>query len=415
MQAGIALLLAVFLGPAARAEPAADSGHFLLATDRLLGDPWGARSRLRELGVDLQLLYNQFLAWKPRGGGVDAGSSTGHSGSYDFFGLVDLESLAGWRGGELLLHVKGQYDDNLNADVGALSDPIDDADFDEPIYVDELWFQQRFWRDRLRLRLGFLEQQTVFDRNAFANSEDRQFMSSFLDNGAVVPLPNGLGATVIVAPTPGLEIAAGCADADNVPLKAGFDTFFDGADSLTGYLELTLRPHEWGGFAGLPGAYRVGAFYDGRQLAEFGTGSAASGPRRSRGHPGAYLSFDQVVWRGDGGDSPELGLFGRFGYADPDVNRVAWFWSLGAQYQGPFPGRTGDRMALGVYQAIRSARYRAAVDPAFDLETGIELYYHVQVLPWLAITPDFQYIVDPGAAGAADDAVVATLRFRVGF
>ncbi len=39
----------------------------------------------------------------------------------------------------------------------ALSNPIDGADFDEPIYVDELWLEQSFLRDRGRFRLGFLE------------------------------------------------------------------------------------------------------------------------------------------------------------------------------------------------------------------------------------------------------------------
>jgi hypothetical protein len=42
----------------------------------------------------------------------------------------------------------------VNRDVGAISDPIDDADFDEPIYVDELWAQQSLLGGRLRIRAG---------------------------------------------------------------------------------------------------------------------------------------------------------------------------------------------------------------------------------------------------------------------
>jgi porin len=413
--AGFTALAAALFSAAAGAEPTTALGHHLLHGDRLLDDPAGGRSRTEGLGVTLQLFYNQYLSWKPAGGGAISDAKTGHSGSYDFIGLVDLEALAGWLGGEFLLRVKGQYDRNVNAAVGALSDPIDDADFDEPIYVDELWLQQRFWRDRLRLRLGFLEQQTLFDRNAFANSEDQQFMNSFLDNNAVVPLPNGLGAAFIAAPTPGVEIAVGGADADNLPRQPGFDTAFDSIDGITAYLELTLRPPAWGVLDGLPGAYRLGMFLDGRELTEFGSGDGATDPRRTRGHLGAYLSFDQVAWREKDRDLQGLGLFGRFGYADPDVNRIAWFWSLGLQYQGPIPGRDADRIGLGVYQAIGSSRYRAEVDPGFERETGIELYGRIQALPWLALTPDFQYIFDPGANGSADDAVVATLRLRVSF
>ena len=88
----------------------------------------------------------------------------------------------------------------MNADVGALSDPIDDADFDQAAYVSELWAQQAFLDDRVRLRLGFLEQQTLFDRNLYANSEDRQFLNTFLDNNAVVPLPNVTAPASVAAP-----------------------------------------------------------------------------------------------------------------------------------------------------------------------------------------------------------------------
>jgi porin len=409
--AGLAVLCGALTAPPAHGKDAADRGGSLLQRGRLLGDPGGGRGRLEELGVALQFFYNQYLAWKPSGGGVDDDSATGDSGSYDFFTRLDLEELSGWRGADFLLHVKGQYDDNLNAEVGALGNPIDDADFDEAVYIDELWIQQELWRERLRLRAGFLEQQTLFDRNAYANSEDRQFLHTFLDNNAVVPLPNGLGAALILAPTPWLEVAAGVADADNTPRHAGFDTAFDDLESLTGYLELTLRSGLPSARGPLAGAWRLGLFLDGRDQTVFGR----TPPDEDRGHLGAYLSFDQALFREREAGPQGLGIFGRFGAADPDVNRIAWFWSLGAQYQGPIPGRDDDRIGLGMYQAIGSHRYGHRVDPDFDRETGFELYYRIAVLPWLAVTPDLQYIVDPGADGVADDALVAVLRLRVSF
>jgi porin len=320
---------------------------------------------------------------------------------------VDLDELLGWRGGDFLIHVKGMYDDNLNGDIGALSAPIDDADFDKSIYVDELWLGQAFFDDRVRIRLGFLEEQTIFDRNAFANSEDRQFLTTFLDNNAVVPLPNGLGATVIVMPVPWLEIALGAADADNRAGDAGFDTAFDGIDSITAYLELKLES-PWTG-RGLPGHTRLGAFFDGQKKLDFRSGHA------ERGHFGAYLSFDQLVWSETAASAQGFGLFARAGYADRDVNRIAWFWSIGGQYLGLLPGRDADVVGLACYQAIGSDVYRDKVNSKFDYETGIELYYRIAALPWLAITPDFQYIIDPGATGAANDVFVGTLRMRVTF
>ncbi len=420
--AGAGLLVALAAPAATRAEPAEPPdparrlARHLLDSRRLLGDPGGQRSRMELYGVELRLFYNQFLAWKPRGGGVNEDSEVGHSGSYDFFTRLDAEELVGWPGLDLVLHVKGQYDDNVNGDVGALSDPIDDADFDEPIWVSELWFEQSVLENRLRLRFGRLEQQTLFDRNAYANSEDRQFATTFLDNNAVVPLPSGLGAALIVAPLPSLEIALGAADADNGVRSAGWDTAFDGVDSLTGYLELTWHARIPSPTGALPGSYRAGMFVDGRKLEMFGRTDAETGlPRTERGHLGAYLSFDQLALREAAESAQGLGLFARFGYADPESNLIAWFWSAGFQYVGALPRRDLDVLGLGVYQAIGSEDYRDEVDPDFDQETGLELYYRIAALPWLTVTPHFQYFFDPGASGDADDTAVGILRFRVTF
>ncbi len=421
MKLGAVLVLAA-LGPGlaagARADPAAAASEpaanwslrrHLRESPQLLGGPDGWRSQLERRGLSVWMFYNQTLSWKPAGG-AEPGSTGGHSGSYDFFALAHAEESIGWPGLDLLLHVKGFYDRNVNADVGALGDPIDDADFDQPAYVSELWAQQAILDDRVRLRVGFLEQQTLFDRNLYANSEDRQFLNTFLDNNAVVPLSNGLGAALLLAPVPWAELALGVVDTDNVITRSGFDTTFDGFDSLSGYAELALRAKLPGREGGLSGSYRVGVFLDGREKRVFGR------PARSeRGHVGVYLNFDQQVLREAGAWDQGLGLFGRFGAADEDVNRIAWFWSVGLEYRGLLPGRGADVLGLGSYQAIGSDRFRDRVDPDFDRETGIELYYRIAVLPWLDVTPDAQFILDPGARGTARNAWVFSLRLRVHF
>lgn len=402
----------------AGAEPGSASGlrHHLATSPQLLDDPGGVRSRLELLGVSLQLFGQEYLGWKAPGGGARSHGAFGDSGSYDLFGLVDAGELAGWRGLELLVHAKGLYGRNVNDDVGALSDPVDDADFDAPIYVDELWLEQAAFGDRVRLRIGMLEQQTLFDRNAYANSEDTQFMTTYLDNDGIVPLPRGLGAALLVTPVDWLDVVVGAVDAENTSRSAGFDTAFDGFDSLTGYLELRFRSRLQGRAGPLPGSWRFGAFIDGRDRTLYSKTQAGTGqPIGERGHPGAYLSFDQLAYR-EGPESEQgLGVFARVGWADPDANRIAWFWSFGASYLGLVPGRDADVLGLGAYGAIGSERYRERVDPDFRGETGIELTYRIALLPWLALTPDVQVIVDPGGDRSADDAVVAVLRARVSF
>lgn len=385
----------------------------LRTAPRLLGDAGGPRRRLEDLGIEVQLFYHQVLAWNADGG-ADPDGEAGHSASYDFLTRARLEPPAGWEGLELLLHVKGQYDRNVNAAVGALSDPIDDADLDEAIYVSQLWIQQSFLGDRARLRVGFLEQQTFFDRNAYANSEDLQFLSTFLDNDPVVPLANGLGVSLLLLPARWIEIAAGVADADNVPRRAGFETAFDDFESLHGYLELAFRPRLPIGGRGRPGTFRIGGFRDGRDRVLFGRVDAMGRPRSERGHWGAYLSADQELYGApEGGGS--LGAFARVGWADGDASRIEWFGSAGLELRGFLPGRDRDVAGLAGYQARISDRLRAAGSRDLDRETGFEAYCRIAALPWLDVTPDLQYILDPGADERVDDAWVVTLRFRVTF
>jgi porin len=402
---GAALLLP---GPAAAEAPLVRAAGHARSAPRLLGDPAGLRGRLERMGLSLQLYYQQFLAWKPRGGARREGE-TGHSGSYDLIARADLEELAGLRELVAYLQVKGQYDRQLNREVGAFSDPTDDADFDEDVYVDQLWLEQGVAGGRVRLRAGLLELQTSFDRNAYANSEDRQFMGTALDNDPLVPLPNALGAVLVVAPWPWLELAAGVADADNLSRHYGFDTLVDDADSLSGWLEATLHVELPGPGGALPGTLRIGGFRDGRELAEHGSGD------RERGHLGGYLSLDQALWREAGDAAQGLGFFARAARADPDFAASEWFWSAGLEWTGALPGRDRDALGLGIYQLVASPRLREARPGAFHRETGVELYARLELLPWLAVTPDVQYIVEPGAVPSAGDAVVVQLRVRMSF
>jgi porin len=220
---------------------------------------------------------------------------------------------------------------------------------------------------------------------------------------------------LIAAPFAWLDVAAGAVAAALGPRRTGFAGSFEDLDGVVGQLELGFRVR-LGGARALPGSYRLGAFVDGRQRPVFGESDPVTGaPSFERGHPGVYASFDQLAFREAPESEQGLSLFARLGWADPDTSPVAWFWSLGLQYRGLLPGRDEDVLGLGSYQAIGSGDLRRAGDARFDRETGVELYYRIGLLPWLALTPDVQYVVDPGATGRDADAVVAALRFRMSF
>jgi len=168
----------------------------------------------------------------------------------------------------------------------------------------------------------------------------------------------------------------------------------------------------------LPGAYRLGMWYDPQRKDRFF--NDLGGRRRTvpvkTDDVGFYLSFDQLVFKevpAAAEDSQGLGLFLRYGFAHGDVNAVENFWSLGAQYQGLIPTRDDDVLGFGVAQGILSEQLRkTGADP--DRETVLELYYNALVFPWVTVTPDFQWILNPGGENGRD-AFVAGMRVQMSF
>ncbi len=381
---------------------------WLVNTDRLAGN-WGAvRATLEDRGVRFSLYYNHFYAYK-NGGGLDRTGSGRHSGSVDLFGQVDFESM-GIPGGEALIHVKNNWSENINRRVGALGDPIDDADDDLAIYINQLWYQQSSTGRKVQFRIGYLDQQTILDRNAYANSEDKQFMNTYLDNNsAIIPLAIGPGAAVFFNPTHWLSFVVTASDAEARPFRFSFDTAFDGDLEYFTYFEtdLKLRLPSRGG--PLVGNYRFGLFLDPRDRIVFGSS------RTDRQNEGFYLSFDQMVYGETAGSDQGLGLFSRYGWRPGDVNRIEHFWSAGAQYKGLAPNRDQDVLGFGVYSAIGSDTYRDQINPDFDRETGYEVYYAVQLAPAIALTPALQYLRQPGALKSRRNVFVFALgaRFRL--
>lgn len=362
------------------------------------------RDHWEERGVrwDAYFLYYQGGLLR---GGLDAPAHRG-SASFDLIGRVNLERLAGLKGLDFLTHLKSTYGQNINPRVGARSQVIDDADYTEWFWIDQVWLRQSLLDRRIQLQAGYLDLQTVLDRNAYANSEDKQFMAQYLDNNnAIIPLKVGLGAALYLQPAPRWEIRFGFADADNRTRHVGLDTFFDGRDSFVWFLQTGVQTR----LGDLPGNYRVGAYFDERAATVFGGGATQSG------HAGMFLSFDQAVFNETPDGRQGLGAFVRYGWHDGDVNRFAHFWSMGFQYDGLLPGRDEDRWGAALYSVHASDRFRAAVNPGFSRETGYETYYRMQLSPWMTLTPNVQYVVNPGGSNAIEDAVAANLRLRITF
>jgi carbohydrate-selective porin OprB len=115
---------------------------------------------------------------------------------------------------------------------------------------------------------------------------------------------------------------------------------------------------------------------------------------------GAGVSIDQQV-------TGQLTLFGRFGWHDEDVYQTQSAWSSGFQYAGLIPHRKDDLVGFGFGQIL--------VNNASAQEKVLEAYYKIKISDQIAISPHFQYLINPLADKNADNVFVASLRGQLIF
>lgn len=352
------------------------------------------RDRLERDGIHVNVFYNHLAAAK-NSGGVDGKSGASVSGTSDWIAQWNLEEK-GVAHGRFLVHVKADFNSGLNSRVGAWGDPFDDAD-GTVAYIAQFWYEHNLAHGRFQIRVGYLNQQTALDRNAYANIEDRQFMNEFLDNNtALLPLGITPGVAVFLNPADWVSFVVSMVDANSPFNEFDTQTLFNG-DYVT-FAEADFRTRLPSKSGALVGTYRFGGFLDSRRF------TRPDRPADALHNRGAYVSFDQQVFAEP--DAPEqgLGLFFRGGSRPRDRNLVDRFWSAGAQYRGLVSGRSQDVLGIG--------GYRASDDQA-GAESGVECYYAFPVGKSLVVTPAVQYLRRPGGRRDVGNTFLAALRIRL--
>jgi len=131
-------------------------------------------------------------------------------------------------------------------------------------------------------------------------------------------------------------------------------------------------------------------------------------------------------------DDGDTGLFARFGWDDGNTESFAYAevdetLSVGAQLSGAHWGRSDDRLAAGIsYQGLSTEHrdYLAAggcgfilCDGALDYgyEKTFEAYYRFQIGRWIQLSPDYQYITNPGYNRARGPARIVGLRLHASY
>ena len=284
-------------------------------------------------------------------------------------------------------------------------------------------------RRRVEVIAGKLAASDMFDVNRYANSTRTQFLNWGLFQNTAWDFAadtrgytNGLAVTWV---TPRVALRAG---SFQMPRQANGNVFDSDLRRARGdNVELTLTVLPMGGAARLlayqnharMGDYRVALA---RAQATQTRPDIVADDTPGRRKRGVGVNIEQPL-----ADDGETGVFLRLGLDDGTTESFAFsevegHVSGGVQLAGQHWGRRLDRIGVAVLRhTINDAHrdYLAAGGSGFLLgdgalrygaETFVECYYRGQVGPYLQISPDVQYVRNPGYNRDRGPAWVASLR-----
>jgi porin len=417
----------------------------------LTGDWGGLRSYLEGLGVTFTVSYtNDFLA--NVGGGIKIGAVG--IGIFQPQINLDLQKLLGWEGD--LVHIHGlvthgplfsaNYLGNILAVSNLEAGPV------ARLYA--LWYEHNAPGDRWSVRAGLMLGDSQFLQSDTA--------SSFINNG--ISWPTFLAANLPASgpayplPAPGIRVrvkprddimlqaavftgdpSGGIGSNQPVPLPTGTVFSFSGGAFVIA--EASYLPNQGKDAPGLPGAYRIGAWY--HTSSHFAdqrfdiTGLSLASPQSTgiplehAGDYGVYGVIDQTLYRVPGTDDQGLSAFLRAGGVPNDRNLISFYADGGLLYKGLVPGRPDDKVGVAFAYA-RIGNNARGLDgdigafgnffyPVRSGEAMIEMMYQTQWTKWWTVQPEVQYIIRPGGGvlnpgdGLRPNAWVMVLRSTISF
>ena len=385
-------------------SPSQPSGF--LTWSALTGDWGGARSWLDGSGIGLNVLYRTDQLSNLSGG------TELQSGSIDHLDLqlsVDAGTALGIDGMSMFAHVIANNGGSISKWVGDVQ-MISNLESPQMTKLYQLWLSQSFADDRFSALIG------LYDLNSEFYVTDAAAL--FLNGSHGVGKERsqtGLNGPSIFPNTALALRLRGCVEDAYVQAAVIDGRPGTGEDPLA-------ASFAWNVNEGVLVIAEAGITSDGSEgglRSKFAAGAWWYPPSvdAPASNGGAYLMAEQQVFR-EGTADEGLSLFARWGFADQRVNQFRAHSGFGAVYTGLVPGRDEDRFGVALALARRNDRYVDAGDPEAslrDAEISIELTYRIQLIPSIAIQPDFQYVIGPGCASCLDNASVFGARIEASF
>jgi len=386
-----------------------------------------ARASLAARGVTYGVNYTGEV-YDVASGGLSRGAT--YNGLAEGYADVDLEKVLGWKGAALHANVYYVHGEGPSSKRIGNIFAVSNLEGLEAFRLDELWFEQVLFDDKLKIKVGAIAADTEF----FISDTAGVFLngtfgwagivaSDMVQGGPAYPLTS-MGARVQFEASQDVSILAALFNGS--PASPGADdpqadnrhgTDFRFGDSALLIVEGHLRYD-----VGLPGTLKVGGWrqFNDDVYADLLTGQPVAGSH------GLYAIVDQQVWKN--GEDQAVSVFGRVSASPDRQNPMDFYFDTGIVFTGFVPGRPKDAFGAafgygGISSRLAAAEAASGQTVTSDHESVLELNYTAEICPGVAIIPDLQYIWNPGGSvenpgrpgEAVGDAAVIGMRARINY
>ncbi|HVK60621.1 MAG TPA: carbohydrate porin [Bdellovibrionales bacterium] len=307
----------------------------------------------------------------------------------------DLEPLAGWKGASAFIHLQATHGDDPSQFVGdsQLTSNIEAPADTAKLY--EAWFEQKGFDGKASLLFG------VYDLNSefYVSEPAGLFLNSSFGIGTEIAQTG----RVSIFPSPGLGLRVKAEVNDEFYLQtAVFEGTAGDPDRIHG-TQIKYDPSE-GQYVIIEAAQHS----ENHKYAVGGWSFTQPGPVANTG---VYIIGNQNL-------TEKVAVFARYGTASAEANRFRSNLGAGLVFTGLLPSRPEDQCGLAFTSVSNGDVYvqtsNAAGVPVDRDETTIELTYQISLGGDVSVQPDLQYVINPDTDPNRENALVASLRFRIG-
>jgi len=376
-------------------------------SDTLTGDWGGLRTSLYDKGVTVEITHKSDLL-SNRSGGLQTGSAK--ISNTEAALTFDLEKLAGLGGTTAFVQYHAQHWNQAKDFNGSYVGSFAGVSNIETGFNNSQFWQawlEKSYEDTLSVLFGLYS----IDSEFIVTETSGLFLQPPYGVPAATAQIGKNGPPIFPTGALGLRVKYSMSDfylqgalTDGVPgdpnSPHGTHIQLNKGDGSLSIVEFGYMPSE----KNIVNKTAFGVWNYTAQAADMVTGD----PRPDRGF---YLLAERTLMAEPGQAGQGLSGFVRYGSVNKDVYPVDWSGSVGLHYQGLFDGRDDDEAGIAVVTSHASSNQQLAGSDSS--ETAIELTYRAQLLPWMAVQPSFQRIMNPNMDKAVNDATVAAVRFEV--